>query len=241
MIGCDCEVCLSLDARDNRYRSSILVESESTTIVVDTTPDFRSQMLRSNVKKVDAVLITHHHKDHIAGLDDIKAYNFFMQQTMPVYADVATQQALLREFSYFFSDEKYPGVPDVELCTIRDEVFMVGDIPVMPIRVWHLHMPVLGFRFGSFTYITDANRIEQSEKNKIVGSDVLVLNALRHATHISHFNLEEAIALSDELKIPQTYFTHISHQLGLHANVSLTLPTGRALAFDNQELIISTP
>ena len=240
MIGCKCEVCISSDARDNRYRSSILVESKSTTLVVDTTPDFRSQMLRSNVNKLDAVLITHHHKDHIAGLDDVKAYNYFMQQSMSVYADALTQQALRREFSYIFSDHKYPGIPEVELKLIEDDVFMVGDIPVTPIKVWHLNMPVLGFRFGNFTYITDANRIEPPQKDKIRGSEILVLNALRHATHLSHFNLEEAISLSDELDIPQAYFTHISHQLGLHAEVSLTLPRGRHLAFDNQELMVST-
>lgn len=241
MIGCDCKVCSSIDARDNRYRSSILVESELTTIVIDTTPDFRSQMLRANVKKLDAVLITHHHKDHIAGLDDVKAYNYFMQQAMSVYADAVTQQALRREFSYIFSDHKYPGVPDVELRIIEDDLFMVGDIPVVPISVWHLHMPVLGFRFGNFTYITDANRIEQSQKNKIIGSEILVVNALRHTPHISHFNLEEAVSLADELDIPQAYFTHISHQMGLHAEVSFTLPPGRAIAYDNQELHINTP
>ncbi len=240
MIACPCEVCKSVDTRDNRYRSSILVESESTTIVVDTTPDFRSQMLRANVNKLDAVLITHHHKDHIAGLDDVKAYNYFLQQPMQVYADELTQHALRREFSYIFSEHKYPGVPEVQLEMIEEGMFMVGDIPVIPIKVWHLNMPVLGFRFGNFTYITDANRIEQTEKDKIKGSEIFVVNALRHTKHISHFNIEEAIALADELEIPQAYFTHISHQLGLHAAVSLTLPKGRAIAFDNQELHIST-
>lgn len=197
-------------------------------------------MLRKNVTKLDAVLITHHHKDHIAGLDDVKAYNYFMQQPMSVYADSVTQQALRREFSYIFTDQKYPGIPDVDLKMIEEDIFLVGDIPVIPIKVWHLNMPVLGFRFGNFTYITDANRIEQSQKDKIIGSDILVLNALRHATHISHFNLEEAIQLADELNVPQAYFTHISHQLGRHAEVSLTLPKGRAIAFDNQEIDIST-
>lgn len=240
MIACLCEVCKSIDIRDNRYRSSILVESDNTTIVVDTTPDFRSQMLRKNINRLDAVLITHHHKDHIAGLDDVKAYNYFMQQPMSVYADALTQEALRREFSYIFSEHKYPGVPDVQLEMIDEQAFMVGDIPVIPIKVWHLNMPVLGFRFGNFTYITDANRIEQSEKDKIKGSEILVLNALRHTKHISHFNVAEAIALADELAIPQAYFTHISHQLGLHAKVSLTMPPGRSIAFDNQELHIST-
>lgn len=240
MIACSCEVCMSNDLRDNRYRSSILVQSEQTTLVVDTTPDFRSQMLRSGVKKLDAVLITHHHKDHIAGLDDVKAYNYFMQQPMRVYADALTQDALRKEFSYIFSEQKYPGIPDIDLQMIESDMFMVGDIPVIPIRVWHLNMPVLGFRFGNFTYITDANRIDESQKEKIKGSEFMVINALRHAKHISHFNVEEAIALADELNIPEAYFTHISHQLGLHATISGTLPKGRTIAYDNQELLIST-
>jgi phosphoribosyl 1,2-cyclic phosphate phosphodiesterase len=240
MIACSCEVCKSPDDKDKRYRSSILVESSTTTIVIDTTPDFRSQMLRSSVTKLDAVLITHHHKDHIAGLDDIKAYNYFLQQPMSVYANELTRQALKREFTYIFDENKYPGIPDVNLQDIGEESFIVGDIPITPIKVWHLKMPVLGFRFGNFTYITDANRIEKEEKNKIRGSEILVLNALRHKKHISHFNVEEAIALADELGIPEVYFTHISHQLGKHNEVIKTLPPGRSLAYDLQEINIST-
>lgn len=237
MIACNCAVCKSADDKDKRFRSSILVESDTTTIVIDTTPDFRSQMLRSNVTKLDAVLITHHHKDHIAGLDDIKAYNYFLKQPMQVYANELTRQALEREFTYIFSENKYPGVPSVDMQIIKGE-FMIGDIPVIPIKVWHLKMPVLGFRFGNFTYITDANRIEQSEKDKIKGTEILVLNALRHAKHISHFNIDEAIALSDELGIPQVYFTHISHQLGKHEEVTKSLPRKRSLAYDLQQIII---
>ncbi|MEO5985254.1 MAG: MBL fold metallo-hydrolase [Ferruginibacter sp.] len=236
MIACECEVCLSNDPKDKRFRCSILVQSATTTIVIDTTPDFRSQMLRSNIKKLDAVLITHHHKDHIAGLDDIKAYNYFQQQTMNVYANNSSLKALKNEFAYIFDDVKYPGVPDIELNLIGDETFLVGDIPVTPISVWHLKMPVLGFRFGNFTYITDANRIEETEKEKIKGSTVLVLNALRHKKHISHYNVDEAVALADELEIPTSYFTHISHQLGKHSVINNQLPPGRMLAFDMQEI-----
>lgn len=232
MIACECEVCTSTDKKDNRLRSSILVQSAATTLVVDTTPDFRYQMLREKVKKLDAVLFTHSHKDHIAGLDDIRAFNYFNSAPVNVFADKMTQAALKNEFHYAFAEHKYPGIPEMILNDIDEAPFMVGDIPVIPIKVWHLKMPVIGFRFGDFTYITDANRIEPSEKEKISGSKILVLNALRHKKHISHFNLEEAIALVDELKIPETYFTHISHQLGKHEIVSSTLPNGKNLAYD---------
>jgi len=195
-------------------------------------------MLRSHVTKLDAVIFTHPHKDHIAGLDDIRGYNFFSHKAMEVYSNELTQQALRNEFHYIFSDQKYPGIPAVNLHTITGESFIVGDIPVQPIKVWHLKMPVLGFRFGNFCYITDANKIDAEEKEKIKGSEILILNALRHKHHISHFTLSEAIALADELKIPQAYFTHISHQLGLHEKINKTLPTQRQLAYDLQEIIL---
>ena len=236
MIACDCEVCNSPDKKDKRLRSSILVESENTTLVVDTTPDFRYQMLREKVKKMDAVLFTHPHKDHVAGLDDIKAFNYFQQQAINVYANDLTQRALKNEFHYIFADHKYPGVPDVILNDITDAPFMAGDISILPIKVWHLKMPVLGFRFGDLTYITDANRIDDEEKEKIKGSKFLILNALRHKEHISHFTVQQAIDLAKELEIPQAYFTHISHQLGLHEAVSKTLPEGCALAYDGLQI-----
>lgn len=238
MIACPCEVCHSSDQKDKRFRSSILVKSKTTTIVVDTTPDFRSQMLKENVRELDAVLITHHHKDHIAGLDDVKAFCYFQEESMPVYSTTISQDAIKKEFSYAFAEKKYPGVPEIELKTIDDEMFMVGDIPVIPIKVWHHKMPVTGFRFGGFTYITDANRIDDSEKEKIKGSEILVLNALRHKKHISHFTLEEAIQLSQELKVNQCYFTHISHQLGLHEEVEKSLPANCHLAYDGLSLKI---
>lgn len=232
MIGCSCEVCTSPDIKDKRLRSSILVQSETTTLVVDTTPDFRYQMLREHVMHLDAVIFTHSHKDHIAGLDDIRAYNYFTKKPMEVYATLPTQEALKREFHYAFEEKKYPGIPNMNLTTIDDEPFLVGDILVEPIRVRHLKMPVLGFRFGKFTYITDANGIIYAEKEKIKGSGVVVLNALRKEKHISHFTLNEAVAMADELQIPQAYFTHISHQLGRHADVNASLPKNRQLAWD---------
>ena len=239
MIACGCEVCASADKKDKRLRSSILVQSAATTFVVDTTPDFRYQMLRENIKKLDAVLFTHPHKDHIAGLDDVKAFSYFSGKAMEVYANTLTEEAVKREFAYIFSDKKYPGIPDINLNTITLEPFSIGDIPVVPILVWHLKMPVMAYRFGKFTYITDANRIEPAEKEKIKGSEVMVVNALRHEAHISHFTLDEAIELVQELNVPKAYFTHFSHQLGKHVAVNKELPAGIQLAYDGLNLVFN--
>ncbi|MFY7880211.1 MAG: MBL fold metallo-hydrolase [Lacibacter sp.] len=236
MIGCSCPVCISDDPRDCRLRSSVLIESPETTIVIDTTPDFRYQMLRRKVKKLDAVVFTHPHKDHMAGLDDIRAFNFFSGKSMPVYANSLTEEALRRDFYYAFSDTKYPGVPELDVHTITDAPFQIQDLLIQPILTWHLKMPVLGFRVGPFTYITDANYIEDAEKEKIKGSSVLVLNALRKEHHISHFNLQQAIDLVEELQVPEAYFTHISHQMGLHSEVEAELPQGVHLSYDGLTL-----
>jgi len=232
MIGCDCYVCSSDDKKDKRLRSSIMVKSETTTIIVDSGPDFRYQMLRAKVKHIDAIIFTHPHKDHVAGLDDVRAYNFFTGQPIQIFANEMTQEVLIREFPYAFADTKYPGVPDIHLNTIDMDAFRVGDIDVLPVMVWHLKMPVMGFRFGKFTYITDANKIEPREKEKIIGSEVLVLNTLRKEKHISHFSLSEAILLAEELKIPQTYLTHLSHQMGRHEEITKELPKGVCLSYD---------
>ena len=236
MIACGCDVCKSTNDKDKRLRSSILVQSDTTTIAVDTGPDFRAQMLRIGLKELDAVVFTHPHKDHVAGLDDVKAFNFFMKKPMQLYANSLTEEALRREFYYAFSATKYPGIPELIINPISTEPFIVGDIPIIPILTWHLKMPVLGFRFGKFTYITDANRIDGEEKEKIKGSEVIVLNALRKQTHIAHFTLGEAIELVQELKVSTAYFTHISHQLGLHDEVESELPDGIHLAYDGLEL-----
>jgi phosphoribosyl 1,2-cyclic phosphate phosphodiesterase len=234
MIGCDCQVCKSSNIKDNRLRSSILVQSATTTLVVDTTPDFRYQMLRTNTKHLDAVVYTHPHKDHMAGLDDIRAFNFFSQKPMDIYANSLTEEAVRRDFYYAFAETKYPGVPELNLITIDETPFFIGDISVQPILVYHHKMPVYGYRFGDFTYITDANRIEPEQLEKIRGSKVLVLNALRKENHISHFTLQGAIDIAMELAIPEVYFTHISHQLGLNDAINQELPPHIKLAYDGQ-------
>ncbi len=232
MIGCNCEVCTSADENDKRLRSSILIQSPTTTIVVDTTPDFRQQMLRINNTELDAVLFTHPHKDHIAGLDDVRPYNFFSGQAIDVYANDITSEALKKEFTYVFAEHKYPGIPNINLITISQKPFTIGDISIVPVAVWHHKMPVFGYRFGDFTYITDANKIDDYNKSLIRGSKIMVVNALRRENHISHFTLQEALALVDELQIPQAYFTHISHQLGKHKIVNESLPKHISLAYD---------
>ena len=236
MIGCSCKVCVSTNKKDNRLRSSILVQSATTSFVIDTTPDFRYQMLRANVQQLDAVLFTHPHKDHIAGLDDVRAYNFFNHKPMELYANSLTEEAIKREFAYAFSDKKYPGIPNLNINTIDNNPFYIGDIFIQPILVWHIKMPVLGFRMGDFTYITDANYIEPGEQEKIKGSKVLVINALRKEKHLSHFTLSEAIELANALEIPRVYLTHISHQLGIHTVVSNELPANISLAYDGLQI-----
>ena len=236
MIGCHCEVCCSQDSKDNRLRSSILVSSSNTSFVIDTTPDFRYQMLRSKTERLDAIVYTHPHKDHIAGLDDIRAFNHFSRNPIDIYAGANTEEAIRRDFYYAFTETRYPGVPDLNIVGIDRDPFMVGDIKVQPIQVMHHKMAVLGFRMGDFTYITDANYIEPQEQEKIKGSKVLVINALRKQKHLSHFTLSEAIELANALEIPRVYLTHISHQLGTHTAVSHELPANISLAYDGLQI-----
>lgn len=238
VIACNCEVCTSSDVRNNRLRTSVMIEYKDKVIVIDSGPDFRYQMLREKVQQLDAILFTHEHKDHVAGLDDVRAFNFKHDREIDVYAEERVQHALKNEFSYIFSGIHYPGIPRVIMHDIQNEKFNVQGIDVLPIRAMHYKLPVYGFRIGDFTYITDAKTISEEELDKIKGSKVLVLNALRREDHISHFTLEEAVNLAQRLNIPQTYFTHISHQLGLHDEVCSELPANISLAYDTMSIEI---
>lgn len=239
LIGCDCEVCTSTNPKDKRLRSSIFIESGETNIVIDTGPDFRQQMLREKIRKLDAVVYTHEHKDHIAGLDEVRAFNFINQKVIPVYASERVQHAIKREFAYIFSGDKYPGIPQIHLHTIAEKPFLINDVELIPIEVMHYKLPVKAFRIGNFTYITDANFISEEEKEKIRGSEIIVVNALRRKEHISHFTFDEAIDLVKELEPEKAYFTHISHQLGKHNDVSLELPDYIELAYDGLSIEVN--
>ena len=239
VIACTCEVCESLDARDKRTRASIMVESKGQNIIIDTGPDFREQMLREKVMDVDAVLFTHEHKDHVAGLDDIRAFNFKSGgKAMEVFASAQVQEALHREFPYVFAENKYPGVPEIHLNTIDKELLEIGEMRIIPIDVMHYKMPVKAFRIEDFAYVTDANYISENEKENLKDLDVLILNALRKSKHISHYSLEEAIDLVKELKPKQAYFTHISHLMGKHADFEKVLPDNIAFAYDGLHIEI---
>jgi phosphoribosyl 1,2-cyclic phosphate phosphodiesterase len=236
VIGCTCEVCQSLDYRDKRLRTSILIETGNQTFVIDTGPDFRQQMLREQVKRIDAVIFTHAHRDHTAGLDDVRAYNFMQKMDMPIYGTETVLEQLRIEYAYAFAKEFYPGIPRLTLNQIDHRSFLINDIPVTPLPVKHLQLPVLGFRFNNFSYITDANFIPDETLEKLKGTEVLVLNALQREQHISHFNLEEAMAMVEKIKPVRTYFTHISHKLGMHADVSKELPDHISLAHDGFQI-----
>jgi phosphoribosyl 1,2-cyclic phosphate phosphodiesterase len=236
IIACDCDVCKSEDIKDKRLRSSIMIEDGDDTFVIDTGPDFRQQMLRENVQNLTAVIYTHEHKDHVAGMDDVRAFNFMLQKHIDIYATQQVQEALKREFHYVFAAKTYPGVPLINLNTIDNNPFTINKTTFLPIDVMHYKLPVLGFRIGDFAYVTDANYISEKEKLKLKGLKVLVLNALRRKEHVSHFTFEQAIELMKELKPEKGYFTHISHQLGRHKDVSKELPSFIDLAHDGLKI-----
>jgi len=232
VIGCECEVCRSLDFRDKRLRVSVHIEIDDTSLVIDTGPDFRQQMLRERISKLDAVLFTHSHKDHIAGLDDVRAFNFLQKKSMPIYGTAKTLEQVKKEFYYAFEPQKYPGTPVLNLQELDGNNFEINGVKILPLPVQHLRMPVLGFRIGDFSYITDANLIPDETLAKLKGTKVLVLNALQKEKHQSHFNLEEALIQAKIIRAEQTYFTHISHKMGLHQSVSKEMPDSISLAYD---------
>lgn len=236
VIACKCDVCKSENSKDNRLRTSFFIQSDSTSVVIDTGPDFRQQMLNNKVEKLDAVVFTHEHKDHVAGMDDIRAFNFVQKKDMDVYASSKVQKALQREFPYVFKKDKYPGVPRVKLHTIENDTFRIGDLDIQPINVIHYIMPVKGYRIGNLSYITDAKKIEAHEFDKLRGSEILILNALRKSSHISHFNLEEALSIIKEINPKKAYLTHISHLMGTHEDVSKELPDNVEIAYDGLEI-----
>jgi phosphoribosyl 1,2-cyclic phosphate phosphodiesterase len=236
VIGCTCEICRSLDFRDKRLRTSIHIETDTQSLIVDTGPDFRQQMLRERIKRVDAVLFTHAHRDHTAGLDDVRAYNFMQQMDMPVFGTEPVLEQLQIEYAYAFAKEYYPGIPRLTLNRIDDQNFFVNDQQITPLPVLHLKLPVMGFRIGNFSYITDANFIPPDTIARLVGTEILVLNALQREAHISHFNLTQALEAVQHIRPKHTYLTHISHKLGLHADVAKELPDNVSLAFDGLQI-----
>jgi phosphoribosyl 1,2-cyclic phosphate phosphodiesterase len=294
MIACPCEVCHSADPRDRRLRASALVEvsggngrsglcgagrnadgglcgeNEPLNIVIDAGPDFREQMLRADVRRLDAILLTHEHKDHTGGLDDIRAFNYFQHEPVDVWATERVQRALRHDYAYAFEEHPYPGAPEMTLHTFSDEPFWVKGVEVVPVRGLHMKLPVTGFIFGrggadgvegggetgvngsgngregtgdsrrgGLAYLTDFNHIEDGEVEKLRGVEVLVVNALGHNPHISHFNLEQAIELARRVGAPRTYLTHMSHRMGFYAEQQALLPDGIFLAYDNLEIMVN--
>ncbi len=236
VIACPCPVCASPHEKDKRLRASILLETDSTSLVVDAGPDFRQQMLRAGVKKLDAILITHSHKDHIAGLDDVRSFNYLSGKPMPIYASQRDQDEIRKEFSYAFSENPYPGVPEYELRQLSTNPFRQGDIAIQPIPLLHMHLKVYGFRFENFAYLTDVNHIPDESFELLEGVEIIIIDALRKTPHLSHFNLKQAIDVARQLQVKQAFFTHISHLMGFHDKVQAELPKNMYLAWDGLSL-----
>ena len=236
LIGCKCEVCTSSDPRDKRLRTSILIETQGKTFVIDSGPDFRQQMLRENVENLDGLIFTHEHIDHVAGLDDVRGFNFMMRKEINAYVSENVEVALRRVFPYIFAEKRYPGAPRVNLIRIENKPFQVEGVAFVPIQVMHYKLPVFGFRVGDLTYITDASSITEEEKEKVRGSKVIVLNALRKEEHIAHWTFDNAVKLMTELAPERGYFIHASHQLGKHADIEKELPVFIKQSYDGLKI-----
>lgn len=232
MIGCHCEVCSSADPRDKRLRASVLVEHEGLSILIDAGPDFRQQMLREDVCHLDAILLTHNHKDHTGGLDDIRAFNYLEKKAVHIYCEKYVEDALRMEYSYAFAENKYPGAPEWNVHLIDDKPFSINGVEIIPIRGRHYKLPVLGFRFGNIAYCTDMNNIPDEEFKKLEGLDHFVINCVRRGRHISHFSLEGALAVAERVKARKTWLTHLSHQLPRYEVLAKELPEGVLPAYD---------
>jgi phosphoribosyl 1,2-cyclic phosphate phosphodiesterase len=239
VVACGCDVCKSDDIHDKRLRTSVLVETDNAVFTIDAGPDFRQQMLREKVKKLDAIFVTHGHKDHVGGMDDIRAFNFIQRKPMTVYADEIAANSIMKEFYYAFEDDKYPGVPNFDLKLINYEPIIFKGVKIIPVPMMHLHLPVTAFRIGDLTYITDANHIPEDSFKLIEGSEILIINALRKTKHISHFNLEEALEVIARVNPRKAYLTHISHLMGKHAEVSSELPANVEIAYDGLQIQFS--
>jgi phosphoribosyl 1,2-cyclic phosphate phosphodiesterase len=243
VVSCDCKVCLSNDSRDKRLRTSVLIETDGLTLAVDISPDFRYQALRAKISRVDAVLLTHEHRDHIAGLDDLRVFNYRQSSAIKIYASVRVREMIETSYKYIFVKEKYPGIPDIDFTEIDDNKFRIFQTEITPVKAIHYktdayELPVTGFRIGVFSYLTDIKYITEVELEKVMGSKVLVLSTLRKEEHYSHLNIAEALKIVDQVKPQKAYFTHISHLLGKHTEVEAELPENVFLAYDGLELII---
>ena len=232
MIGCGCEVCKSQDPRDKRLRASVLVEHEGLRVLVDAGPDFRYQMLRAGVSSLDAILLTHNHKDHTGGLDDIRAFNYHEKRATQIYCEKYVEESLRKEYSYAFEEIKYPGAPEWDVHIIDENPFTIKGVEITPIRGRHFKLPVLGYRFGNIAYCTDMNHIPEEEYSKLQGLDHFIINCVRRGRHISHYSLEQAIEVAEKVGAKHSWLTHLSHQLPCHEELTKELPEGILPAFD---------